>query len=235
MSIQRSILDNDFYRVGDFPMVFPNAYDNPEKLVGGLDVQRCLNNPWWYNIEMLDSNNMKVPMPTVPEQWHDKFVPEKSVIFELANSNHTFVIGKYGHHNCAVEELLDEIESRYYVNCDAHVYGALGGASSFKIHWDQPANLIIQIEGETDWTVYNERCSTLIKYDGYPYNPTEEEVTPCITHKMLPGDVLYIPARQYHCARPHDKRLSLSIPMWHDPEYQSDRKEHQLSYTKPNK
>ena len=134
-----------------------------------------------------------------------------------------------------MEELLDEIESRYYVNCDAHVYGALGGASSFKIHWDQPANLIIQIEGETDWTVYNERCSTLIKYDGYPYNPTEEEVTPCITHKMLPGDVLYIPARQYHCARPHDKRLSLSIPMWHDPEYQSDRKEHQLSYTKPNK
>ncbi len=231
MSIQKSILDKAMYQCGDYPMVFPNAYKCPDKLVQWDDVERCLNNPWWYNVEILDNNNMKVPMPTVPEQWHNTLVPEKSVIFDLVNDHKTFVIGKYGHHNRAVEELLDEIETRFYVNCDAHVYGALGGASSFKIHWDQPANLIIQIEGKTEWTLYNERCSTLIKYDGFPYNPTESEVTPAITHTMLPGDVLYIPSRCYHCARPDNKRLSLSIPMWHDPEYQSDRKNYRLSHT----
>ena len=119
---------------------------------------------------------------------------------------------------------MDSIEAQYNVNCDAHIYGALV-ASSFKIHWDQPANLIIQIEGETYWTVYEERCSTLIKYTGFPYNPESDEVTPAINHKMTAGDMLYIPSRCYHRAIPSSKRLSLSIPMWHDPEYKSDRKE----------
>lgn len=229
MSIQKVYLNKHDMVVGDRPTLFRDAIKNPSELVSWDDVQHCLNNPWWYNIEILDINNLKVPLPTVPEQWHDKLVPEKAEIFDLVNNNHTFVIGKYGHHNRAIEDLLDSIEAQYNVNCDAHIYGALGGASSFKIHWDQPANLIIQIEGETYWTVYEERCSTLIKYTGFPYNPESDEVTPAINHKMTAGDMLYIPSRCYHRAIPSSKRLSLSIPMWHDPEYQSDRKEYSLN------
>ena len=143
MSIQKSILDRHPFLIGDYPAVYPSGYSNPEQLVQWKDVQTCLNNPWWYNVEMLNSSNMKVPMPTVPEQWHEKMVPEKSVIFDLANSNNTFVIGKYGHHNRAVEDLLDEIEAQFYVNCDAHVYGALGGASVSYTHLTLPTILLV--------------------------------------------------------------------------------------------
>ena len=59
MSIQKSILDKAMYQCGDYPMVFPNAYKCPDKLVQWDDVERCLNNPWWYNVEILDNNNMK--------------------------------------------------------------------------------------------------------------------------------------------------------------------------------
>ena len=72
--------------VGDRPALFEGAIQNPSELVTWDDVQHCLNNPWWYNIEILDNNNLKVPVPTVPEQWHDKLVPEKAEIFNLVNN-----------------------------------------------------------------------------------------------------------------------------------------------------
>jgi len=231
MSVSLPFLNAEHYICGDTPLLFRRVTDVPHLYVDWGDVQHCLNNPWMYNIEILDSNNTKVQMPTVPHPWHGNWHPDKKVIMDLVNDNHTFVIAKYGHHNKAVNELLQSIENAFDVACDAHIYGALGGASSFKIHWDQPANFIMQIHGETHWTVYNERCSTLVKYTGFPYNPTEDEVTPAIDTVLQPGDMLYIPSRCYHCARPDQERLSLSIPCWHDPENKPDRNQYILDIT----
>ena len=80
MSIQKVYLNKHDMVVGDRPTLFRDAIKNPSELVSWDDVQHCLNNPWWYNIEILDINNLKVPLPTVPEQWHDKLVPEKAEI-----------------------------------------------------------------------------------------------------------------------------------------------------------
>ncbi len=229
MSITLPFLNEKYYLCGDRPLHFKGVMTEPHMYASWVDVQHCLNNPWSYNIEILDENNKKMPLATVPEQWHKSWHIEKREIFDLVNNGHTFVIGKYGHHNRYIEDLLQNIENKFDVNCDVHLYGGLSAFSkSFKIHWDQPANYIIQLYGETRWRVFNERCSTLINYTGFPHNPEEEDVTPALDVILEVGDLIYIPSRCYHCASPSDKRLSMSIPLWHDYEHRSDRNEYVL-------
>ena len=44
-------------------------------------------------------------------------------------------------------------------------------------------------------------------------DPSKLEVAVYVN--MKPGDIIYIPARCYHQAKPSGKRLSVSIPMQH--------------------
>ena len=84
---------------------------------------------------------------------------------------------------------------------------------SFKVHEDCANNFIIQVEGQTHWRVYNNRCSNIV---GKRFDYPEHDFLDCaIDVIMSPGDMLYIPARCYHQAQPHEKRLSVSIPMQH--------------------
>ena len=93
-----------------------------------------------------------------------------------------------------------------------HVFCGLGDTRSFNIHEDYANNLIIQVEGETHWTVYKNRASNLVE-QLEDVDPSKLEVA--VDVNMKPGDIIYIPARTYHRAHPKAKRLSLSIPMQH--------------------
>ena len=97
--------------------------------------------------------------------------------------------------------------------CIRDSYCGIGGHGSFNIHEDYAHNFIIQVEGETDWTVYKNKASYLVaKNQGIP-NHDESKFEVDINVTMKSGDVLYIPARTYHRAKPKGQRLSVSIPM----------------------
>ena len=105
-----------------------------------------------------------------------------------------------------------------------HLYAGIGECSSFRVHEDMPSNFIIQVEGETQWTVYKNKCSNIIDRTAtYPeveltYHGIEDMIPfleKQVSTLLVPGDILYIPARCYHQAHPHGKRLSVSIPMQH--------------------
>ena len=105
-----------------------------------------------------------------------------------------------------------------------HLYAGLDNCRSFNIHEDTASNFIIQVEGETQWTVYKNKCSNIIDRTAtYPeveltYHGIEDMIPfleKQVSTLLVPGDILYIPARCYHQAHPHGKRLSVSIPMQH--------------------
>ena len=87
-----------------------------------------------------------------------------------------------------------------------HLYASNGNNSvSFTPHSDKPHNVILQVEGKTEWIRYKEFGTVLGKTDN-PELLTVEE------HKILnPDETIYLPARQYHCAKTFEPRLSVSI------------------------
>ena len=218
---------------GDKPKVWRKALDNLSQYVNWDTVTHCFNNPWYYRTQILNMEGRRLMLPEKFEVWYEQGVAHKEELFQAINEGHTFIIEQYGHYNPAVDNLLENIEAMFDCNCDAHIFGsAKEGSKSFGAHWDLPPNFICQIEGETHWNVFEERCSALIEMTDEPYLPDKagQELTIALDVTLSPGDVMYIPARTYHKPFPGGKRLSMSIPCMYPRDVTSDRKQYVIEF-----
>jgi hypothetical protein len=101
--------------------------------------------------------------------------------------------------NKSINDLCKLIEDQTGSEVDAHVYFSFSYQDQDiekYIHKDKSNNLIIQIDGETSFKVWDKERTNLL-YDIV----------------MRPGDVLYIPAGYWHGALSLSRRLSISIPV----------------------
>jgi len=195
----------------DSPHYFQGAIENPEDYVTWSEVEYCLNNPHFYDLEFI-KDGQKVQMREYQYVWgpHHK---SKRDCFDAFNDGCGLIINNFEHMQ-GKQSILKDIEKQFpAVHCGMHVYCGLKGHGSFNIHEDLAMNFIIQIEGKTDWTVYKQRASYMVPQSSDLLLNNTEALDVDINVTMEAGDVLYIPARQYHCARPEGKRLSLSVPM----------------------
>lgn len=203
-------LEND-----DKACYFKNFINNPSDLLTWKDVEDCMNNPSFYEFELVDHENKKIEIPASAKAWnYTKLVQDKKFLFDHVNHGHTLIITNYGFRNEYTNQLLDTFENIFDVHAAIHVYAGLEGSKSFSIHDDYPANFIIQVEGETRWQVFENRISYLFKTGRMNGRVNTSTLRPVIDVVLTPGDALYIPSRAYHCAEPTEKRLSISIPCW---------------------
>ena len=111
--------------------------------------------------------------------------------------------------NKEVNEVCADIENSFgdvRGSADAHIYFNLNVTSNgFGIHWDTSHNLIIQMEGETRFEVWDEGVMGERNMNFLPEQPIISEV-------LVPGDAIFIPMRVYHRATSLTKRLSISFP-----------------------
>jgi len=91
---------------------------------------------------------------------------------------------------------------------DAHIYFNLAEVADngFGIHWDFSHNLIVQMEGETEFKIWED---TVVG----DRNPQFLNEKPVIDVLMQPGDAVFIPLNVYHQAISKTKRLSISFPV----------------------
>lgn len=194
---------------------FKNFISDPSMFLTWEDVELCVNNPTFYEFEMIDHDQNKVDISRHVKAWvQDKTVQDSRELANHINHGHTFIIMNYGFHSRHTQELLKTFEMIFDIDCAIHVYGGLSGSKSFKIHDDYPSNFIIQIEGSTDWRVYKNRISSMLKTGTDQHLIKHENLEVDLEVTLNPGDALYIPSRAYHCASPNGKRLSMSIPCW---------------------
>lgn len=188
-----------------------------EHIASWKSIEECINNPQFYNFEIVGNDSMKKDIPCSQKSWvTDKLVQDKRYVANCVKDGDTLIITNYGFNNSTVNHLLGTIENIFDINAAAHLYcGKTKGSQSFNIHEDYPANFICQIEGKTIWKVFNNRISYLYKTGTMNNQLTEEMLDTAIDVVLEPGDVLYIPSRAYHVAIPKDEqRISLSIPCW---------------------
>ena len=203
-------LDKD-WEIDDTPQYFPNVIEEVYDWCSWKDVEQCINNPQFYDLEFI-KNGKTLNLPVLPRISSQPHI-NKEDCYKLFQDECGMIINNFQFISKKKNDLLAGIERQFTVAAAMHVYCGIGGHGSFNIHEDYAHNFIIQVEGETDWTVYKNRASYLVaKNQGIPnYDESKFEVDIDVTMKS--GDVLYIPARTYHRAKPKGQRLSVSVPM----------------------
>ena len=206
----------------DTPHLFKSGVD-PHGLVTWKDIEYCLNNPNQFNIKFINKHiNQFIEYPKFKRAWDAHDQPEVRELMNIFADGHTCIIEKFEYIHHSKQYILKQIEDIFNVQASMHIFCGLGDTRSFNIHEDYANNLIIQVEGETHWEVYENRASHLIPQLDYTSVANDlgqgvdpSKLTIAIDHVMQPGDILYIPARTYHREFPKAKRLSLSIPLQH--------------------
>jgi hypothetical protein len=193
---------------------FPGVIKDLEKFLTWNDVEDCANRPELWDFEIIDETSNKVSTPASIKTWVNKEVQDKRFLVNSINKGYTAIITNYGFRNQYTNELLNTFENIFDIHAAIHVYCGLAGSKSFSIHDDYPCNFIIQVEGETPWTVYKNRISYMYQ-TGRMNNKLKDDMLEVAVDVVLkPGDMLYIPSRAYHVAKPQGPRLSMSIPCW---------------------
>lgn len=195
----------------DRPMLFRQVIENPETFLSWKNVYECFDAPHNYGFEVIDKDTgKKHNLIKSPSPINNRLIPEKKQLIESLEDGHSMAIrGGYSTHNSIMNSFAAEIEEMFNMATQIDIYLSGTTSRSFPVHEDTSTNFICQMFGKTRWKVFKNRCSDLLRLKEYPF--TEDQLDICIDEILNPGDVLYIPSRNFHVAIPNEKRLSLSI------------------------
>ena len=207
-------LDKD-WSTDDAPQYWQGVIDDPSYYATYKDLEYCLNNPQFFDIQFIDRiSGTYVQLPEFERCWSRPHVEQKDLV-DCWNHGHNLVINNFDQIDSKRQEICQNVEETFpQIRASMHIYAGTRDCRSFKIHEDYANNFILQVDGETHWRVYNNRASNLVK-ELPDWNLQHEDLDCRIDVILKPGDLLYIPARCYHHAQPESKRLSVSIPMQH--------------------
>ena len=155
---------------------------------------------------------------------------------ELLAKNFSIVITNWERKNKNAAKLIKYLCEHFYLNVNdhgiwparvtpysghAHLYCGLQESSSFNPHCDGPNNFIFQIQGETEVTIFENRQSSLVNLNTFLVDEESkgdyDKIYSClrVAEKkiMKPGDMVYIPSRQFHHIKPLSDRISISFPL----------------------
>ena len=218
--------------IDDEPHLWEGVVDNPHDYATWDDVEHCLNNPHFYDISFIDKDEVKFVDIMQYDRCWSRSTSDVKDIMEAWNYGHNLIINNFDQGFRKKQEMLGEWEKYFDGKAAFHIYAGLEKCNSFRVHEDTANNFIMQVEGETHWQVYRNRCSNLVKKQLQPKDQFDFDATTLdayqgqddsdvsnmevvIDHILKPGDIIYIPARCYHQAQPSGKRLSVSIPLQH--------------------
>ena len=196
----------------DVPILMKGAITNYTDLCSWKDLEYVTNTPEISSVELIDDGGTKIPLHlTNREVWSSKPHFDHEYVIRMINSNKSLIVHRWEDFNLNVRNICKVLDETFFISSSAHVYCGLGNTSrSFNIHWDKPSNFIFQIEGETQWKVYSNRITSLERelLDHF----TDENLNCVIDDTLYPGDILYIPSRMLHVAKPDQRRISISFP-----------------------
>ena len=211
----RDLIEEQNLNISDGPFVVKNFLKNVEDYLNWNTLNEAINSDvveWrLIDLELADKNFV---IPRKQSYWAETPQQNKQFILDHVNNESTFLISRCYMLNDNIKSLVSDIQEVFHVASDIHIYGSKGtNSKSFAPHSDTYEVFIIQAIGDTDWTVFKNKRSNLIPYTpGGSYYPKREELTPELEVTLSPGDLLYIPPRTYHSAKPNMPRLSMTIP-----------------------
>jgi ribosomal protein L16 Arg81 hydroxylase len=184
---------------------------SPSDILSWAEIENYLNNPYFYTrdqVHIIDKTGKIKNLEEKKYPWSENYsrLSSKEVIDNI-NSGKSFYLGNFNKFSKRCNNLSKEIQENILnINLDFHIYGGITSYSeSFSIHRDYANNIIMQIDGESHWKVYN--SDPFIEERSLF---TDEKINLLIDYVLKPGDLLYIPEGNYHKCNPLGKRMSIS-------------------------
>ena len=187
-------LDKD-WSIDDRPAYWQGVIEDPEYYATYEDVEYCLNNPQFFDIEFIDRISCTfIQLPQFDRCWSRPHMEQRDVV-ECWNHGHNVIINNFDQIDRKRQQIMRSVEETFpTIRASMHIYAGTRDCKSFKIHEDHANNFIIQIDGETHWRVYNNRAANIVNQ--LPeWNLQHDDLDCAIDVIMKPGDMLYIPAR----------------------------------------
>jgi ribosomal protein L16 Arg81 hydroxylase len=163
------------------------------------------------NFKIIENNyEIEVPKQSDVNNWETLNKIDTKQCYKILNKPNTGFVVTQGvdKHNPFITNMCANLEMIFNGVCGTHLYGGASTThynSSFKVHCDKTLNVILQLDGESKWTVYNEKGEEPMTEND------ESKLTPVYEEVLHPGDLLYIPALRFHKCVPRSRRLSLSF------------------------
>jgi ribosomal protein L16 Arg81 hydroxylase len=149
-----------------------------------------------------------------PEQWLVRVGNENKVdpakILKFLGDGFSLIITPIDGHVPALAALRDSIRARVSEQIKVGVIVTTGRAGAFKLHYDPEDLIILQVEGRKRWRVFGPPVINPIAGMTIPEPPPEN--TPLFDDVLEPGDILFVPAGNWHrCENGPGRSMHLGI------------------------
>ncbi len=206
---------------------FMEKFNNAETFVIKGDKNKFLNLITLEEIENVVNNGCNFSTP--PEIIIDggrryyleknipwtQFATNKSIIKELLEKKHSFLMRNQSQINSKVSSLITSIENTFDFAADLHLYiSPLVSGSGYNAHRDRPQHKIyLQVIGKTNWTIFDYNNDLPENVSAVKEEEEVKYLKKLKTIELEAGDLLYMPPDTFHKVRNYNEpRISFSIP-----------------------
>jgi hypothetical protein len=176
------------------------AGDRYAPLLGWPALRRMIDAGDYPNKRPGDIRVTKESAEAPPNRWMTKGKVDGAKLDELLASGFSVVILHVDEHVPALAAVCGEIRSR---TLEGSYVGAIvtsgTGIGAFKLHYDPEDLVILQVEGTKRWQIFGPPVSNpLRRMMGSKLSPEPPETEPIFDEVLEPGDLLFVPAGNWH-------------------------------------
>lgn len=187
---------------------------NPEEVFSWEELEILINNTAFSNTSRVQVFGAK-PYSWEEYAWGSDINSWPTEILGEILENSLVVVSDASRVSKPINLIAGTLEKASKGAADLHIFASLkeGLPHPFEIHWDYSSNFIVQVEGISDWVLWD-----TLGVEGGVQNLNELESykylgTPSVRCTMEPGDVLYVPKGCWHGVTSSNRRMSLSFPI----------------------
>ncbi len=153
-----------------------------------------------------------------PEQWTNDGRPDAAKLEQCLADGYSVIITHIEPLIAPLAALCADIKSRLREDVYAGLIVTSGKDGAFKIHYDFEDLIIVQAEGTKRWQIYGPAVSNPVR--GMP-RPTPPDGPPMFDEVLQTGDILFVPAGNWHhCEAGPGRSVHFSVFMlppsgWH--------------------
>jgi ribosomal protein L16 Arg81 hydroxylase len=149
-----------------------------------------------------------------PDKWLVRVGNENKVdpakILKFLDEGFSLIITPIDGHVPALAALRDSIRARVSEQIKVGVIVTTGRSGAFKLHYDPEDLIILQVEGSKRWRVFGPPVINPIAGMTIPEPPPEN--APLFDDVLEPGDLLFVPAGNWHrCENGPGRSMHLGI------------------------